>query len=136
MVEDDRKISLALAVRLKSSGYRVLAAYDALAGLTLAARHEPDLVVLDIAMPAGDGLDVAEKIQNRTNTVGTPMIIITASREPGLKERATELGAVAYFEKPFRASNFLAAVRYALREEAPNDAVAHRTTPEPIRGAS
>jgi len=131
VVEDDRKISLALAVRLKSSGYRVLAAYDA-----LAARHEPDLVILDITMPAGDGLDVAEKIQNRNNTVGTPMIIITASREPGLKERATELGAVAYFEKPFRASNFLAAVRYALREEAPNDAGAHHTTPEPIRGAS
>jgi DNA-binding response OmpR family regulator len=132
VIEDDRKIALALAVRLKARGYQVLIAGDALAGLALAARHEPDLVILDITMPAGDGLSVAEKIQNRANTVGTPIIFVTASRRPEWREKARELGAVAYIEKPFRASALLAAVQQALGETPSGPPAAAPAAAEPV----
>jgi DNA-binding response OmpR family regulator len=131
VIEDDRKIALALAVRLKARGYQVLVAGDALAGVGMAFKHEPDLVILDIAMPAGDGFSVAERIQGHATTVGTPTIIITAGRVPAWREKARELGAVAYFEKPFRASDLLAAVEQALGETTARPPAPSPVTPEP-----
>jgi DNA-binding response OmpR family regulator len=55
VVEDDKKIALALSVRLKAKGHEVLIAHDALGGLTMANQKKPDLVLLDIGMPAGGG---------------------------------------------------------------------------------
>ena len=116
IVEDDRKIVLAMVVRLKASGYEVVTAFDALAGVEMAVKHRPDLVILDISMPAGSGFDVAARIQNLTLTAGTPMIFMTASRNPEFLTRAAELGAVAFIEKPFKDGELLADVRHALRE--------------------
>ena len=119
IVEDDRKIALAVAVRLKAHGYQVITAFDAVGGTWLCAKHLPDLVILDISMPAGSGFDVAERIQNMVQTVGTPMIFMTASRKPEFLAKATELGAAAFIEKPFSDGELIARVRQALGEEPP-----------------
>lgn len=132
MIEDDRKISLALAIRLKAKGYEVLTAGDALGGVAMALKHEPDLIILDIAMPAGDGFSVADKIQGRANTAGTPIIVITAARRPDWRERAKEFGVAAYFEKPFRASHLIAAVEKALGETADAQPAAGLAPHQPI----
>lgn len=116
IVEDDRKIALAMAVRLKANGYEVIMALDAMAGVEMAVKHHPDLVILDISLPAGSGFDVAEKIRNLAPTVGTPLIFMTASRKPGLVTRASELGAVAFIRKPFKDGELLSDVRHALGE--------------------
>ena len=60
IVVDDKKISTALAVRLRATGYEVAMAYDAVLAFSTAVKHQPDLVVLDISMPGGDGFAVAE----------------------------------------------------------------------------
>lgn len=113
IVEDDQNIAKALAIRLKAHGYGVTVAPDAVTGVESAVRTEPDLVLLDISMPAGDGFTVAERIQ--TLIPGeTPMIFLTASRKPGLRERAQELGAAAFFHKPFEAQDILGAIQLAL----------------------
>ena len=117
VVEDDRKIALAVAVRLKAHGYDVITAFDAMAGVEMAIKHLPDLVILDISLPAGSGFDVAERIQNLAATVGTPMIFMTASRKPEFLTRAAELGAVAFIEKPFNDGELIADVRHALGED-------------------
>jgi len=113
IIEDDRKTALALAHRIRSAGYEATLAYDALTGVTTAVKLRPDLVLLDISMPGGNGFAVAERIQNLVPTL-TPIIFLTAGRQAGYREKAAELGAAGYFEKPYDAQELLAAVKQAL----------------------
>jgi DNA-binding response OmpR family regulator len=114
IVEDDRKIALALALRLRAAGQDVLLACDALTGLDSAIKNQPDLVVLDIGLPAGSGLLVAEMIKNLAPRF-TPIIFLTASRQPGLRDKALALGAAGFLEKPFEADELMAAIQNALK---------------------
>lgn len=120
IVEDDPKIAIALAARLKSSGYETEVAYDALTGVQAAVRNKPDLVLLDISMPAGNGFYVAERIQALAPT-RTPVIFLTASKQPGLREKARELGASAFFQKPFKSEMLIPAIKRALGEGSFDD---------------
>jgi DNA-binding response OmpR family regulator len=113
IVEDDRAIAMALAVRLRAAGQETLFAYDALSGVDMAVRHRPDLVLLDIGLPAGSGLSVAERIRALVPKL-TPIIFLTASRQPGLRDRALQLGAADFIEKPYEASRLIAAIEQAL----------------------
>ena len=117
IVEDDLKIALAVGVRLKANGYEVLTAFDAMAGVAMAVKHVPDLVILDISIPAGSGFLVAERLQSMTPTFGTPIIFMTGSRNPEFQAKAMKLGAVAFMEKPFQNGELIAQVRKALGEE-------------------
>ena len=113
IVEDDVKIAHALAVRLKAQGYHPRVAHDGLSGVRSAATNNPDLVLLDISLPAGNGFTVAESIQaNIPNPI--PMIFLSANRRPEFRERAKALGAVGFFEKPFEADALVAAVNKAV----------------------
>ena len=109
IVEDDQKIALALALRLQSAGYETTTVGDALSGIAAALNSRPDLVLLDISMPAGNGFTVAERMRCASRTP-PPIIFLTASRQPGLAERAQQLGAAGYFEKPYEAEALLTAV--------------------------
>lgn len=119
VVEDDKKVSMALAIRLKSQGYEVLTAADGVTGVSVAVKGMPDLILLDISMPAGDGFSVAERVQNLANTAGIPIIFLTASRCPGLRDRALEMGAVDFFEKPYDPDQLLSAIQKAMEERSP-----------------
>lgn len=114
MVEDDKRIIAALNVRLRARGYDVCAAYDATLAMTQAIANQPDLALLDISMPGGDGFVVAERLRATVATANIPIIFITALKQPGLKERARELGAVAFLEKPFESDDLLAIIDAAL----------------------
>ena len=118
IVEDDKKIGMALAVRLKAEGFQVEIAVDAIMGISCARRLEPDLIILDISMPAGDGFTVAERLRGLTQTMFTPFIFLTASKQPGLRERAMEAGAVDFFEKPYEPEALMSAIKNALVETA------------------
>jgi DNA-binding response OmpR family regulator len=113
IIEDDEKIAMALALRLKAAGYVATTTHDALTGLSAAVRNPPALVLLDISMPAGDGFSVAERIQALIPTL-TPIIFLTASKQPGFKEKAKKMGAAGYFEKPYEAEELFGAIRQAL----------------------
>lgn len=113
IVEDDQNIARALCIRLKNAGYEVSIAPDALTAVETAIKKVPDLVLLDISLPAGDGFGVAERIQSLIPTA-TPLIFLTASKKPGLREKAKELGASAFFHKPYQADDLLRAIQLAL----------------------
>lgn len=115
IVEDDSKIAVALALRLKSAGYQTTLASDALLGLSAAVKTPPDLILLDISMPAGNGLGLAEKI-HKLLAQPPPIIFLTASKQPGLRQKAEALGAAGFFEKPYEAEELLAAVQKALEK--------------------
>lgn len=114
LVEDDKKISLALGIRLKAMGYGVVCASDAVTAISQARKEPPDVVLLDINMPGGDGFIVAERLQQLVQTSTAPIIFITASKEPGLRERAQAVGAVRFLEKPFGATELADAIETAL----------------------
>jgi len=114
LVEDDKKITLAIGIRLKAMGYEVASAADAVGAVAQARKSKPDVVLIDINLPGGDGFMVAERLQNLLQTSSTPLIFITASKQAGLKDRAKELGAVAFLEKPFDATQLADAIEMSL----------------------
>lgn len=113
VMEDDKKIAAALAIRLEAAGYEVLTAPDGFGGLKLALDDRPDLILMDIWMPVGTGFSVAQRLQS-LGLAGTPLIFITASKLKGLREAAEKLGAAAFFEKPYDPEQLLAAIAQAL----------------------
>jgi DNA-binding response OmpR family regulator len=92
----------------------VITAPDAVLAVSMALKHRPDLVVLDILMPGGNGFLVAERIQDLEAMLGVPCIFLTASKQPGLRDHARRLGAAGFFEKPYDAGELLATIRETL----------------------
>ena len=113
VIEDDRKIAMALTLRLKCAGYEAIMAHDARSGIQAAVHNRPHLLLLDIGLPDSDGFAAAQEIQSLVPAL-IPFIFITASKEPAFRERATQLGAAGFFEKPYEADELLAAIQKAL----------------------
>src|SRR6202030_2163794 len=91
LVDDDNVFLLTIGVRLKSMGYTVHAAKDAVNAISAVRKSNPDVIVLDVSIPAGDGFMVAERLQNLISTAATPIIFVTAREKPGLRERAKKV---------------------------------------------
>jgi two-component system KDP operon response regulator KdpE len=116
IVDDDQHLLLGLSARLKANGYIVTSAMDAISAIAVARKESPDLVILDLGLPAGDGFLVLERMRCLTDLVATPVIVLSA-RDPLVnKQRALDAGAVAFFHKPPDNQEFLRAVRQALGE--------------------
>ena len=114
LVEDDPKIARAMKVRLKHSGHTVRVANDVPTALMIARKNPPDVAILDISLPGGNGIQLARNLQEIVEDRILPVIFITASKEQCLKEEASRLDASAFLEKPFAAKNLLAAIDDAL----------------------
>jgi len=113
IVEDDAKLAKALSIRLKVAGFETKIAPDAVLGVQTAVRTLPDLILLDVSMPAGDGFAVAETIQHVVVNP-PPIIFVTASKRREFRQRAHELGALAYFEKPYETEDLLKTINRAI----------------------
>lgn len=118
IVDDERDIVKALTIRLQSNGYHTVVAFDGVQGVFMAHKERPDLIILDIRMPAGDGFSVAEKLKESKRMSRIPVIFVTGSPERNAEERARELGARFFIKKPYDPEELLDAVRRAL-EGAP-----------------
>jgi CheY-like chemotaxis protein len=116
IVDDDRQIALLLASRLKAHKYEVVVAFDAVQAVAKAFSEKPDLILLDIKMPAGGGISVMDHLRNSVDTVSTPIIIITAYPSPEIQQKAKEKGAVDFISKPFKAEDVLLKIAKALEE--------------------
>jgi CheY-like chemotaxis protein len=119
IVEDDKKVAMAVGIRLASAGYSIATAHDAATALTQAKHCDPDLVLLDITLPAGDGFLVAERLRQNPSTCTVPIVFITASKKPGLRERAHKLHAAGFLEKPFTATQLLETLAESLDDRIP-----------------
>jgi DNA-binding response OmpR family regulator len=114
VVEDDNLQLTALARRLKSAGFEIVAARDGLTAISAARKEQPDLILLDLGLPAGDGFVVLERLGMLINT-GTIPIIVVSSRTPlGNRDAALKAGAIAYIHKPVDMSVLLKAINEAL----------------------
>jgi DNA-binding response OmpR family regulator len=117
IVDDERDIVKALTIRLGANGYDVVAAYDGAQGVFLAHKEKPDLILLDIRMPSGDGFSVAEKLKQVSRTTRIPIIFLTGSPEREAEEKALALGARFYIKKPYDPEELLDAVKRALEKK-------------------
>ena len=106
IVEDDPRVAKALELRIRNAGYATTVASDGYSGVTAAAKLKPDLILLDINMPAGNGFTVAERIR-ANQPERTPIVFITASKQPDLLDRALALEASGYVEKPYNPEQVL-----------------------------
>src|ERR1700743_2803351 len=118
IVDDDSQLLLGLTPRLKANGYGVVTAADAIDALAVARRELPDLIVLDLGLPGGDGFLVLERLKGLALLAAIPVVVLSARDPSGNKKRALEAGAVAYFQKPPDNHELLTAVRQALGETA------------------
>lgn len=100
LVDDDNEIIDAMRTVLESKGYRVLVARDGNAGLTVAERENPDLIVLDMMMPKKSGFLVLEKLKGRPSGL-IPTIMITGNEGSRHRAYAEFLGVKDYIRKPF-----------------------------------
>ena len=116
IVDDDPHLLLGLTAKLKANGYKVMCATDALSAITVARKEAPDLVILDLGLPAGDGFLVLERMRRLADLVATPVIVLSARDPADNKKRALDAGAVAFFQKPPDNHEFLTAVRQAVGE--------------------
>jgi DNA-binding response OmpR family regulator len=117
IVDDERDIVKALTIRLRGAGYEVVTAFDGAQGIFTAHKENPDLIILDIRMPAGNGFSVAEKLKESVNTLAIPVIFLTGSPERDSEEKAMTLGARFYVKKPYDPEELLDAVSRALKKE-------------------
>ena len=117
LIEDDRRITTALDIRLNAAGHRVSHAGDLDEAVERIIEGRPDVAVLDINLPDGNGLDLAERMRRLRITARVPLILITASRDPNYRERAMEMG-IPLIEKPFPAVDLLDAIERTIGARA------------------
>jgi len=118
IVDDRQDIARALSIRLQSLGYHTAVAHDAVMALRAAIQDEPDLILLDICMPAGGGLSVAEHLRDHATASAIPLIFMTASKDPEVREQALSLRPAGYFEKPFDSLDVVARIAEVLGDTA------------------
>jgi DNA-binding response OmpR family regulator len=116
IVDDDKQIVLLLASRLRANKYEIVVAYDAMQAVAKAFSEKPDLILLDIKLPAGSGISVMDNLSISTETALTPVIVITAYPSPEIQQKVKEMGAVDFISKPFKAEDILPRIRKALGE--------------------
>lgn len=111
VVDDNATIRRGLSVRLRSHGYEVLFAEDAVSATAALVAEKPDLVILDLGLPCGDGFVVMERLQKNDHLAQIPVIVLTGREVAGDRDRALEAGAAAFLQKPVDDDYLLLAIR-------------------------
>lgn len=112
IVDDDPQIREVLLIALERAGYQVIAARDGAAGLRMALRDAPDLVVLDVGLPEMDGLEVCRRIRAKSEV---PVLFLTARDDEVDRILGLELGADDYVTKPFSPRELVARIKAILK---------------------
>jgi two-component system KDP operon response regulator KdpE len=115
VVDDERPMRRLLRVVLEGEGYEVLEAEDVGSALRAAAAGRPELILLDLGLPDGDGVEVIERVREWS---AVPILILSVRDQEREKVRALDAGADDYLTKPFGTSELLARMRAALRRAA------------------
>jgi two-component system, OmpR family, KDP operon response regulator KdpE len=115
LIEDEVQMRRFLRSALESHNVRLVEAGTAREGMAHAAGYRPDLILLDLGLPDGDGIDMTRRLREWSRT---PIIVISARGQEDDKVRALDAGADDYLTKPFGIGELLARMRVALRHAA------------------
>ena len=118
LADDDELLLKALSIRLERMNVQVITATDGYNSLAKAKEHKPDLLILDVNMPAGDGFSVQERLKGDPSLSSIPVIYLTGDQSERLDSFAERAGAFALFHKPFKLPQLVETINKALRPKA------------------
>jgi DNA-binding response OmpR family regulator len=111
VADDDRQMSQLLCGILQGAGHQPVPAYDGASTMMAAMRAPvPELIVLDLQMPAGDGQTTLTKLKQSSKTALIPVLVVSATKDPATRDKVRTLGAAAFLEKPVSPDTFIDAV--------------------------
>jgi two-component system KDP operon response regulator KdpE len=117
IVDDDPSLRRALRTRLRANHYETVQASNGYSAIVVAQREQPNLIILDLGLPVGDGFGVLDRLKGSDTLSNIPVIVLTA-RDPHINAQKTLLaGATAYFQKPADNDQLLAVIRANLPNE-------------------
>ncbi len=114
IVDDDPEMRLALHIRLKANNYDVAVAVDGVSGIAETRKHMPDLILLDLGLPAGDGFTVLERLAINDSLAHIPVIVVSGRDRAANKDRALKAGARIFLQKPVKNAELLYAIEQTL----------------------
>jgi len=117
IADDDPDILSVVKIRLNKFGYRVLTAENGATAFLLAKQQHPNLIILDIKMPCGNGLSTYDKLKDSIETAFIPVIFFTAHPSADIRKKVMEWGASNFIAKPFTTQELIFKVKSALFEK-------------------
>ncbi len=117
VVDDDPEMRLALTIRLRANGFQVGVAVDGVSAVSEARKQMPDLILLDLGLPAGDGFTVLERLKAMEVLAHIPVIVISGRSRAANQNRALSAKACAFLQKPVKNSELLAVIEKVLKPD-------------------
>ena len=114
IVDDDPAVRMAMQMRLRANRYDPVVASDGYSAMAQARKERPNLIILDLGLPAGDGYAVLKWLQENDTLSSTPVIVLTARDPQANERRCLAEGAVAFFQKPADNGELLSVIRATL----------------------
>jgi DNA-binding response OmpR family regulator len=107
IIDDDPNVHMILKMTLERAGYEAASALDAMQGPMTARNLKPDLIILDIMMPAGGGVSVYRRLKQNTLTMNIPVIIYSSTSTEVLRDSLPEIDEIPFLQKPSDLTQFL-----------------------------
>lgn len=114
IIDDEKLARTMLTDLLRGKGYTVITAEDGPSGLAAAQKEKPNVIILDVLMPGMDGFEVCQALKKDVATTGIPVIILTASDDPHLTQKAFKAGAAFTLVKASKPEQLLSTLHLAL----------------------
>ena len=114
IVDDNQDLVMVLREFLEHHGFEIMEAYEGIRGIEIAHKKTPDLILLDLQMPAGTGQSVLQALRSRKETQEIPVIVLTGRQEPNLEKEMLAAGAQGFLLKPYSHEILLDKIRACL----------------------
>ncbi|MFH1413730.1 MAG: response regulator transcription factor [Candidatus Omnitrophota bacterium] len=116
IIEDEQDTAKVLIKRLSVEGFSICVASDAYRGLELTLKERPDLIILDLMLPAGGGLSVLKNIRASNYSQTIPVVVLTGINDEVYKQQVLDEGVEAYLEKPYDHHTLIATIKNILKK--------------------
>ncbi|HEY0796704.1 MAG TPA: response regulator [Acidisarcina sp.] len=117
IIEDDPVIRLGMHVSLRAQHFNTYLADDAIVSIAQARKYVPDLIILDLGLPAGDGFVVMDRLKQFPSLAVIPIIVVSGRDPRSAERKALECGASAFLQKPVDNQLLLSVIRRLLPKE-------------------
>ena len=114
IIEDEEDVAIVVRKRLVDAGFAAVVSADATQGVQMAHDEKPDLIVLDLMLPAGGGLKVLKDIKISMHTKFIPVVVLTGMKDEEYKKQVLDEGVDAYLEKPYEPTHLIATIEKIL----------------------
>ena len=117
IIEDEPDTARVVTKRLTQSGFEVVVAVDAYEGVKFAHKEKPDLIILDLMLPAGGGFSVLKSIKMTAEIRYTPVVVLTGIKNEEYKQQILDEGVQAYLEKPYDPDELISTIQNILKKD-------------------